>query len=141
MITTTDYFRAHDATGDDLRDRYPLDIGPQIEHDADVTIGCVNLLLTKFGEWRSVNSGWRPPSYNATVPGASRTSKHMTARAIDINDPDGRLGAWCMSPEGEAALVEIGLWIENPAATTNERGQWVHFQTVPPKSRNRVFWP
>jgi len=61
----------------------------------------------------------------------------MTGQAIDLADPDGDLDEWLMTAEGQAALVEIGLWMEHPAATKS----WTHLQTVPPKSGRRTFYP
>jgi hypothetical protein len=61
----------------------------------------------------------------------------MTGQAIDIYDPDGDLDDWLMTIEGLAALEALGLWIEHPSATKS----WSHLQTIPPKSRRRVFYP
>jgi hypothetical protein len=34
-------------------------------------------------------------------------------------------------------LRDLGLWMEHPDKTPT----WLHIQTVPPGSGNRVFWP
>jgi len=82
-----------------------------------------------------VSSGWRPPAVNANTKGAARRSKHMTCEAVDVNDDNGELDEWCMS--NLDYLEEVGIWMEHPSATKG----WSHFQIVPPKSGNRIFYP
>jgi hypothetical protein len=141
-ITLADYFMGR-------RELYPLALGPDIEREATRTVELANQLLDQAAACgvvlaqRSpasktlVASGWRPPAYNATVAGAAPNSKHMTGCAIDIYDPDGELDDWLMGDEGQAALGALGLWMEHPSATKG----WSHLQTLPPKSRKRVFYP
>lgn len=130
MITLTDYFMGRDAA-------YPLAMTPQIEKNAQLTVSLANALLVRFGEGRRVNSGWRPATVNAVTRGAAVNSKHITAQAIDLADPEGDLDDWLMSHEGQEAMIELGLWHEHPAATKG----WAHLQTVPPRSGNRTFYP
>ena len=85
-------------------------------------------------DWR-VNSGWRSVKYNATIPGAAVNSKHVTGQAIDLADPDGVLDNILFNDT--TLLVEASLWLEHPASTKG----WTHWQSVPPKSGNRVFFP
>lgn len=82
-----------------------------------------------------VNSGWRPASYNATIPNAAARSKHITGQAIDLADPEGVLDDWCV--QHLESLEAIGLWLEHPLATKN----WCHLQSIPPKSGKRIFYP
>jgi hypothetical protein len=84
-----------------------------------------------------VSSGWRPPVVNANTPNASRTSLHMTGRAIDLYDPQNRIDDWTFTPQGLALLAELGLWLEHPEATPG----WCHLQDRPPASGCRVFRP
>jgi len=81
-----------------------------------------------------VNSGWRPPAHNAKVGGAPN-SRHMTGEAIDLGDPDGKLGDWAL--ENPEILVSHGIWCEHPEATPT----WLHCQIVPPRSGMRFFYP
>jgi hypothetical protein len=128
MLTWADYFKHRDID-------YADDLTTHISDNAATTLKRANQLLEKFGETRSINSGWRPPAVNAGTPGAAVASKHMTGEAVDLSDPEGDLDAWCLdNPE---VLVTIGLWQEHPASTKG----WCHVQTVPPKSGNRVFYP
>jgi len=130
MITLADYWMGRDRSN-------ALDLTPEIEKNAALTIKLANVLLARFGEGRHVNSGWRPPSINAATPGAARKSLHMTGQAIDLEDGDGLLDDWCMSDFGLAQLADIGLWLEHPSSTKG----WCHLQVVPPRSGKRVFYP
>ena len=64
-------------------------------------------------------------------------SSHLYGCAVDIGDPDGRLTNWLKTSIGKKALVDCGLWMEDPAYTKG----WCHLQTYAPKSFNRVFIP
>jgi Peptidase M15 len=103
--------------------------------NARETLRRVNRLLRRAGMMRKVTSGWRPAAINATVPGAATGSRHLSCLAIDLEDRNGALDAWCMA--NLAVLEELGLWLEHPAATPG----WCHLQTQPPRSGNRVFHP
>ncbi len=130
MITLADYWMGRDK-------EYPLAMTPEIERNAERTVQLANALLARFGEGRKVNSGWRPPAVNASIPNAAPRSKHMMGQAIDLSDPEGDLDDWLMSADGHKALEELGLWMEHPAATKG----WAHLQPVPARSGRRVFYP
>ena len=98
------------------------------------TVERVNALLAAFGSPRKVTSGYRPAYINSKVGGA-KASNHMTAKACDLEDIDGRLDQWCMTNQN--VLAKIGLWLEHPSATKG----WCHVQTVSPRSGNKVFYP
>ena len=143
MITIADYFMGR-------REAYPLDCSPTIERNAARTVDIVNTLLARAlaagvtvqinpkdaGKGTQLASGWRPPAINASTPGASATSLHMTGEAADVYDPDDKLDAWLMTGTGLATLTELGLWLESPTSTPN----WAHVQTRPPGSGRRVFF-
>jgi uncharacterized protein YcbK (DUF882 family) len=82
----------------------------------------------------TVNSGYRPPEYNAKIGGAPN-SWHCKCAAVDFADKDGALWTWCMAHLPE--LAKIGLWLEDKSATKT----WVHMQIYPPKSGARIFKP
>jgi len=114
---------------------------PELMANAETTIVKGNQLILAFRDAtgdkddRSCTSGYRPPQVNASIPGAALRSNHMKCLAVDIRDADGDLDEWCLdNPE---VLERIGLWQEHPSATKS----WAHFQTVPPKSGKRVFYP
>lgn len=99
--------------------------------------GSVPAPVNPAGDFKGsqLNSGWRPPAVNATTPGASKTSRHMTGEGADLRDPDGRLDRWLMTPRGQQVMTRLGLWLEHPDSTPG----WAHLQTKPPASGNRVF--
>jgi hypothetical protein len=130
MITLRDYWMGRD-------EEYPLAMTPQIERNAATMVQLANALLARFGQGRRVNSGWRPPQVNAATPNAALLSKHMTGQAIDLADPEGDLDDWLMTEAGQAALSDIRLWHEHPAATKG----WAHLQSIPPRSGRRTFYP
>lgn len=124
MITVEEYLMGRDK------------ITPLTEHmkaDSASMVEKANLLLTAFGSYRKVNSGYRPELINSTIHKAAKHSNHIICRACDLDDVDGRLDFFCMTHQ--AQLKEIGLWLENPIGTPG----WCHVQIVPPKSGNRVF--
>lgn len=114
----------------------------EIRRNAEDTVARANALLERagFAQVCTVNSGWRPRQINAATPNASATSHHLTGCAVDLPDPDRALAKWCVN--NLAALAEVGLWLEDPRWTYDANGEhWVHVQTVPPRSGNRVFVP
>lgn len=64
-------------------------------------------------------------------------SSHLYGCAVDIADPDGKLANWLQIDTGNLALINNGLWMEDPKSTKG----WVHLQTYTPKSMNRIFKP
>lgn len=118
------------------RDRqYRGELTRELRANARETVKRVNRLLRRAGFVRKVSSGWRPAAVNAAVPGAAKGSKHLSCLAIDLEDRDGRLDAWCLAHL--EVLEELQLWLEHPDATPG----WCHLQTLPPRSGNRVFYP
>ncbi|WP_293372288.1 hypothetical protein [Nevskia sp.] len=128
VITLPQYFRGFDAV-------YPDDYTAEVIANAVALLARVNALLQEAGIARIVTSGWRPLAYNLGVPGASATSLHIVARAIDLGDADRRLKFWLARNQG--ALERNGLFMETPAATPT----WVHLQDSPPASGRRIFSP
>jgi uncharacterized protein YcbK (DUF882 family) len=109
---------------------------PDVIDQSKYLLDKVNELLTTLNTPTTfvvINSGWRSRDYNATVPGAALNSKHIGGQAIDLGDPEGDL--WDMITED--LLEDHGLYAEHRSATKG----WVHLQTVPPRSGNRIFYP
>ena len=125
---------------------YGKEFTEEIKSNAEKTVALTNALLNVLEtagiplEAHPVNrsvvaSGWRPPQINRQVPNAALRSKHMTAQAIDLYDPDGLIDEYLLAhPE---PLHALGLYQEHPSATKG----WAHVQIVPPKSGRRVFYP
>lgn len=141
MITLNDYWMGRDS-------EYPTAMSPDLEKAARMTVELVNKLLERAVSagvriplhprtGSQLSSGWRPATLNAKTPGAAPNSKHITAQAADVYDPDGDLDEWLMTDAGQQALLQIGLWMEHPSATKG----WAHLQTIPPRSGRRVFYP
>lgn len=128
MITLGDYYMGRDV-------EYAAELTDEKKANAATTVSRVNLLMIAFGQSRKVTSGFRPAAVNAATPGSAKLSKHMTCQACDLEDHEGDLDGWAM--EHPEVLEKVGLWQEHPSATKN----WAHFQIVPPKSGNRVFFP
>lgn len=139
QISVGGFFMGRDAT-------HPDELTQEIDANASVTVERVNHLLAiaqqdgiliednpKTGA--PVSSGWRPSGINRATPGAAIRSKHLTAQACDIFDPDGDLDDWCM--DHLEILERLELWLEHPSATKG----WCHLQTVAPRSGKRVFYP
>lgn len=144
MITVEQYFMGRDK-------EYAGDCTDLIIANAHYTVEAVNTLLAvakKAGVEPGVDqitktpvaSGWRPPAVNDRTCNAAKGSTHLTAEGCDLQDhPDRRLARWCLRNQDE--LEEIGLWMENPRWCYGNNDPWVHLQTRPPKSGNRVFIP
>jgi hypothetical protein len=75
------------------------------------------------------DGGFRGPKSATGVVG----SRHRSAQAIDVYDPDGRLDFWLK----DVLLAEYSLYREHPSKTPG----WCHLQSVAPSSGRRTFWP
>ena len=130
MITLESYWKGRDK-------EYADELTPEIMANADRMVELANELLVRAGrsDIHSVNSGWRPKSVNDVTANAASSSRHLTAEAVDLPDPDRTLAEWVV--DNLDILREIGLWTEDPRWTPT----WVHLQIVPPKSKKVVFIP
>ena len=89
-------------------------------------------------------SGWRPPSVNEVTSNAAANSNHLDAEAGDVRDDAvGSFAWWCYEHKDDVlADPEIDLYMEHPVATVvGHVTPWCHLQTVPPKSKARVYFP
>lgn len=69
-------------------------------------------------------------------------SKHLTCEAIDLWDPDKKIGNWCVG--NIEFLQEHDVWMESLVVThksAEASGRWIHLQNVAPSSGNRIFMP
>jgi hypothetical protein len=103
-----------------------------IKDAATVLATRVTELLIVYGERPPITSGYRTPAANRAAGGASK-SAHLEGRAVDLADPKGALGRWCMNHL--YLLEEHGLWMEDPTVTKT----WCHLQSR--EAKNRVFKP
>ena len=104
----------------------------------------VAVILAKFGEVRSVTSGYRSMEDHLRIYAEKgitdktkipMKSKHLFGQALDIADSDGKLKEFLKN--NVSLLEENGLWCEDFAYTKT----WVHFQIVAPASGKRFFIP
>jgi LAS superfamily LD-carboxypeptidase LdcB len=120
-----------------------------VQENLAVLLEKINKVRSKYAKPMKVTSGFRSmqdhlriykekagkegkPFDQTKVP---MKSKHLSGQAVDIYDPAKDLQKWCK--ENESFLESVGIWMEDFSATPN----WVHFQTVPPKSGKRWFLP
>lgn len=129
MITLEQYWMGRDV-------EYSKELTPEITANAQETVRKVNQLLSMYqGHVGKVSSGWRPKSINDATKNSGKSSNHLIGQAVDIQDLNRELAAWCVLHTNELALC--GLWIEDPRYTPT----WTHFQSVPPKSGKRIYIP
>jgi hypothetical protein len=105
---------------------YPGECTPVIMDNAARTVSAVNNLIAALEAGNvqveihpqtrtAIASGWRPAALNARVPNAAPRSKHMSAEACDLYDPDGIIDEYLTDhPE---LLVDLRLYQEHPSAT------------------------
>jgi len=111
---------------------YPLTL--ELALNAAQLLAAINYLRGVYGKPLTVSSGYRPGHFNKRAGGA-KNSSHLTCEAIDIADPDGKFGEWCLANLHH--LEHANLYLENPAYTPG----WAHLQARRPVSGNRVFIP
>ena len=125
-LTLDEYFMGRDLA-------YMDELTGAIRVNAHDLVERVNRLLGLYGSTPPVNSGWRPKAVNDATPGAAKNSRHLTGQAVDLQDRDGKLKAWCMAHLDD--LDRIGLWMEDGRDTRT----WCHLQNVAPWSGVRIF--
>jgi hypothetical protein len=116
-----------------------------MELNIQILLARINVVREAWGKPMTVTSGVRSVAdqkrvyaeiarrNNSNVIRVPMGSKHLSAQAVDIADPDGSLMLWCKA--NVPLLERTGLWIE-----ADTKG-WTHFQTVAPGSGNRFFKP
>jgi len=103
----------------------------------------INKVRVAYGKPMIVTSGLRTTKHHLEIyarkgiypPKVPMKSNHLSGRAVDFSDSDGKLKAWVK--DNIKLMEEIGLWLEDFSATKT----WCHFQINPPKSGNRFFLP
>lgn len=114
-------------------------VSPAVERNAHNLAPLVTAVLLAFGEMRTVNSGFRDITVQRKLVEQKKTknlfSWHMMGLAVDLEDMNGKLGAWVLA--NEKTLAMYGLYAEHPSKTL----VWCHLQSVAPASGARIFWP
>lgn len=127
-VSVSEYYMGRDSL-------YPQELSDAHKMNAQRTVDKANALLDMFGSPRRVVSGWRPSAINAATKGAASNSKHMLCMAVDLEDNDGTLKAWCLNNQDLLKALEV--WFESPEHTPT----WVHMQIAPPGSGRLFFNP
>lgn len=134
MLDLQDYWMGRDS-------KFRLEWTEEIQDNGAETVMRINRLMdmyvadTGFVRLETWASGWRPEGVNAKTANSASHSKHITAQAGDVRDPVRLFARWCNSRLDELELCE--LWMEDGRWCPS----WVHLQTVPPKSGNRIYIP
>jgi hypothetical protein len=110
------------------------DLPEDYRKNAEELLRRVNLFRKEYGQPMYVTSGYRSPEHNAKI-GGSKASAHMSCQAIDFRDGDKKLKEFIA--KDPAILEKCDLYMEHPDATLT----WIHLQSRPTKSGNRVFKP
>lgn len=123
FISLTEFLMGR-AKYEDLPDEYV--------RNANTLISTVNDLLQDFGQYRKVTSGYRRLIDNIAAGGAKK-SAHLTCEAVDLEDKNGLLKAFCT----EEILDKYNLYREEDEATPG----WCHLSIKETKSGRRIFKP
>lgn len=113
----------------------PKKLEPWQKRNAEDLIRKVNAL--GFAPPMKATSFARDLKKQAKINPSAMNSSHLYFAAVDIADPDHRLQNWLNTIEGQRALVEQGLWVEDFKYTPT----WVHLQIYSVNSGNRFFIP
>lgn len=101
--------------------KYPQDYTQEISDNIDKLLESLNKFRNEYAKPMIVSSGFRPPSLNKAIGGATK-SAHCLGLACDFKDSDGRLAQFAIEMDKQGKLKEWGLWLENPEKTPG----WVH---------------
>lgn len=120
------------------------DLDKEIQSNIVTLLDKLNQVRKAYGKAMIVTSGLRTMKHHLEIYARKGItdkskiplkSKHLYGQAVDISDPDGKLKNWI---NANIKLIEqIDLYMEDFRYTPN----WVHFQIIPPKSKNRFFIP
>lgn len=98
---------------------------------------CAKLNKLGFVPPRNASSCLRSLADQKRINPKAMGSSHLYGAAVDIADADGKLKSWLQTDAGNLALINCGLWLEDPKSTKG----WIHLQIYAPISFNRVFKP
>ena len=136
MITLKDAITSSGSYPD--RETHP-ELTPDVISNLEVLLIHVNALLDGLNVSKvKISSGFRPSEINPATKGAAKKSNHMLGNAIDIIDDKQQSLANKLTPE---ILAKYNLYMEDKSATIGKVTNWVHLQTVAPKSKKRIFFP
>lgn len=120
-------------------------LSPEIQNNLNDLLEKVNRLRTAYGKPMKVTSGLRSMVDHLRIYAQKgitdkskipMKSKHLSGQACDFGDADNALKAFIRGCT-EEELDYYGLYFESFEHTPN----WLHVQSVPPKSGKRFFAP
>lgn len=120
------------------------DQSSEVQANLQVLLERINVIRSAYNKPLKVTSGLRSLAHHLEVyrkkgitdlSKIPMKSKHLYGQAVDLSDPNKDLQKWLLA--NVSLLEQAQLWCEDFSATPN----WVHFQTVPPKSGKRFFLP
>ena len=119
------------------------DLPNDVQNNLNDLLVKINKVRLAYGKPMIVTSGLRTTKHHLEIyarkgiypPKVPMKSNHLSGRAVDFSDSDGKLKAWVK--DNIKLIEEIGLWLEDFSATKT----WCHFQINPPKSGKRFFMP
>jgi len=108
----------------------------EIQDNANRLLDKVNAFLHELNiSQAKVNSGWRSPTINTSIPNAAKGSNHLKALAVDLGDANGELRKIVLSKLDIAK--KYGIYFEDMRWTPT----WLHCQIVVPGSGKRIYIP
>jgi hypothetical protein len=117
------------------------DIPLEHQHNLETLLKVINIVRAEWGKPMQVTSGYRSLQEHLRIYSQKgindrnkipMKSNHLIGCAVDISDPKLELTNWLKSNN---ILEQCKLFCEDG------NSNWVHFQTVPPKSGARWFLP
>lgn len=99
-----------------------------VKANAETLLAKLNKMLDDLGVKNpKVSSGFRPSSVNSKISNAAKKSAHMSGRACDVADPDGKIGKLVRKNQKENKILETnGLMMESLESTPG----WMHCDTI-----------
>lgn len=121
FVSVADFTKSANARRAGIRN----DIAPEHLENAKRTCGWYDQICASLGFHPPLNSGYRSKALNALTPGASATSYHCHALALDL-DMDEYRGEKAMSNYDFAVWLSKQTWLDYDKVIY-EYG-WVHIQ-------------
>lgn len=106
---------------------------PEIDENLGILLERINKIRASWGKPMTVTSGLRSQADQQRINPKAPLSKHLIGCACDILDEGLELTQWLK--DNPLELEHAMLWCEEG------NKNWVHFQTLPPKSGRRWFLP
>lgn len=120
------------------------DLPSDIQDNLTDLVERLNVIRRAYGKPMTVSSGFRTKEDHLRVyrekgitdpKKIPMGSRHLSGKACDIADSDGKLKDWVN--DNVELCEKVELWMEDFSATPT----WIHFQSEPPASKKRFFMP